>query len=77
MLNYSQLRCFIKIVEYLSYKQVSAELCISTTVVSKQIKNLENQISERLFFRNTRNVQLITFGIIMFDKCQSLLKEGK
>ncbi|MFV9957915.1 MAG: LysR family transcriptional regulator [Francisella endosymbiont of Hyalomma scupense] len=60
ILNYSQLRCFIKIVKYLSYKQVSDELCILTTVVSKQIKNLENQISERLFLRNTRNVQLIT-----------------
>lgn len=75
MLNYSQIKCFLKVAKYLNYKQAADELCLSTTAVSKQIKNLENQINQKLFIRNTRNVKLTPFGIMMLDKCQKINQE--
>ncbi|WP_454785549.1 LysR family transcriptional regulator [Legionella sp. WA2024007413] len=75
MLNFSQLRCFIKVAEYLSYNRAAAELCITPTAVSKQVKNLEDQLGEKLFIRDTRKVQLTVFGVVLLEKFQKLLAE--
>ncbi|MCE0722526.1 LysR family transcriptional regulator [Legionella resiliens] len=75
MFNLSQLRCFIKVAEYLNYNRAAEELGITATAVSKQIKNLENQLGDKLFIRDTRKVQLTLFGILLLEKCQRLLQE--
>ena len=75
MLNYLQIKYFIKVAEHLNYKNATDDLCISPTAVSKQIIALENYLSEKLFYRNTRNVELTPFGIIMLDKCKKLIQE--
>lgn len=75
MLNYLQIKYFIKVAEHLNYKNASDDLCISPTAVSKQIIALESYLSEKLFYRNTRKVELTPFGIMMLDKCQKLIQE--
>ncbi len=75
MLNFSQLRCFIKVAEYLNYNRAAEELCITATAVSKQIKNLESQLGEKLFIRDTRKVQLTVFGFTLLEKCQKLFRQ--
>ncbi|WP_150466627.1 LysR family transcriptional regulator [Francisella sp. SYW-9] len=75
MLNYSQIKYFLKVAQHLNYKNAADDLCISPTAVSKQIIALENYLSEKLFYRNTRNVELTPFGIIMLDKCKKLIQE--
>lgn len=75
MLNYLQIKYFIKVAEHLNYKNAADDLCISPTAVSKQIIALESYLSEKLFYRNTRNVELTPFGIMMLDKCQKLIQE--
>lgn len=77
MINYSQIKCFIKVAEHLNYNRAAADLCISVTAVSKQIKNLEKQVSDQLFLRTTRNVELTAFGILMLEKCQRLAQESE
>ncbi|CAM2975425.1 transcriptional regulator [Legionella steigerwaltii] len=75
MLNFSQLRCFIKVAELLNYNRAAEELSITATAVSKQIKNLEHQLGEQLFVRDTRKVQLTAFGFMLLEKCQQLFHE--
>lgn len=76
MLNFSQLRCFVTVAEYLNFNKAADELCITATAVSKQIKSLENQFGEALFIRHTRKVQLTDFGAILLEKSRQLLKEA-
>lgn len=71
MINHTQIKYFLKVAQYLNYKNAAEDLCISPTAVSKQIIALENYLSEKLFYRNTRNVELTPFGEIMLDKCKN------
>ncbi|STY28258.1 transcriptional regulator [Legionella wadsworthii] len=75
MLNLAQLNCFIQVAEYLNYNRAAEALHITPTAVSKHIKNLEQQIGEKLFIRNTRHVQLTLFGLTFREKCHSLLQQ--
>lgn len=75
MLNFSQLRCFIKVAELLNYNRAAEELSVTATAVSKQIKNLEQQFGEQLFIRDTRKVQLTAFGFMLLEKCRNLFHE--
>jgi|GEM_PF-6119272 len=77
MLHYFQIKCFLKVAEYLNYNRAAGDLCVSVTAVSKQIKNLEQQFSEKLFIRTTRSVELTAFGSIMLEKCQKLILESQ
>ncbi|MED7787473.1 LysR family transcriptional regulator [Francisella sp. 19X1-34] len=76
MLNHTQIKYFVKVAQHLNYKNAAKDLCISPTAVSKQIIALENYLSEKLFYRDTRNVELTPFGIIMLDKCKKLIQEA-
>lgn len=76
MINYSQIRCFLKVAEYLNYNRAADDLCLSVTAVSKQVKNLEQRLHERLFIRNTRHVELTPFGQLMIEKFERLVQES-
>lgn len=76
MLNLSQVNCFIKVAAYLNFNRAAEALCITATAVSKQIKNFETQVGEKLFVRNTRKVRLTAFGSILLEKCETLLHES-
>ena len=54
MQNLSQLNCFIKVAEFKNFTMAAKMLHLSTTAVSKQIKNLEHLIGEQVLIRNTR-----------------------
>ncbi|MED7819422.1 MULTISPECIES: LysR family transcriptional regulator [unclassified Francisella] len=75
MLNYSQIKYFVKVAEYLNYRKAADNLCVSPTAVSKQVIAFESYLSEKLFYRNTRKVELTPFGITMLDKCKKLTQE--
>lgn len=71
----SQLACFLKVAEYQSFTLAAASLHITTTAVSKQIKNLESSIKEPLFIRSTRMVTLTDMGELLYKRCKILSDE--
>lgn len=71
----SQLSCFLKVAEYQSFSLAAASLHITTTAVSKQIKNLESTIKEPLFIRTTRSVTLTDIGEMLYKRCKILDEE--
>lgn len=71
----SQLACFLKVAEFQNFSLAAASLHITTTAVSKQIKNLESEIKEPLFIRTTRSVTLTDIGEMLYKRCKVLNDE--
>jgi len=74
MKNIGQIYSFVKVAELGSFTQAAEALCITTTAVSKQIKNFEHHLNEQLFIRHTREVRLTEFGETLYGQCKDLLK---
>lgn len=58
----NQIKYFLGIVEWKSFSRAAGELYISQSSLSKQIKSLENELGEKLFFRNGPRVELTDYG---------------
>jgi LysR family glycine cleavage system transcriptional activator len=56
------LRTFESAARHLSFKDAAEELCVSTTTVSNQIRQLEKDWGFKLFYRHTRAVSLTERG---------------
>lgn len=61
------LRSFEAAARHLSFKQAAAELCVSPTTVSNQIRGLERDWGCKLFHRYTRAVTLTERGQALAD----------
>lgn len=66
------LRAFEAAARRLSFKDAAAELHVTPTAVSHQIKQLESYLSLKLFERGTRQVMLTTQGARLYP----VLREG-
>lgn len=75
MQNLGQLVCFIKVAEFKNFSLAAKILHLSTTAVSKQIKNLEHLIGEQVFIRSTRTVRLTEFGELFYQRCKAVDNE--
>ena len=56
------LECFEAAARHLSFTQAGAELCLTQSAVSRQIKNLEQFLGLQLFVRSKQGVSLSTEG---------------
>lgn len=60
------LRAFEAAARHLSFKHAAAELSLTPTAISHQIRQLEDRIGVRLFVRGTRRVDLTPAGQSLF-----------
>ncbi|GAA5130274.1 LysR family transcriptional regulator [Luteolibacter yonseiensis] len=67
------LRYFVAVAEELSFRKAADRLNVSRPALSKQIKDLENEISVKLLHRDTVNVSLTKAGEIFLEDSQQLL----
>ncbi|MGQ3889265.1 LysR family transcriptional regulator [Legionella sp. CNM-1927-20] len=72
--NHSQIRCFLKVAQG-NFTLAAQALHLTTTAISKQIKNLEQNLGEQLFHRSTRQVKLTEFGILFYQRCKLIVDE--
>jgi DNA-binding transcriptional LysR family regulator len=67
------LRYFVAVAEELSFRKAAERLHVSRPALSKQIKDLEDEIAVKLLDRDTVNVSLTKAGEIFLEDSQKLL----
>jgi LysR family transcriptional regulator, benzoate and cis,cis-muconate-responsive activator of ben and cat genes len=70
------LRYFVAVAEELSFRKASQRLNISRPALSKQIKDLENEIAVKLLERDTVSVSITKAGEIFLEDAQRLLVQA-
>lgn len=70
------LRYFVAVGEDLNFRKASSRLNISRPALSKQIKDLEEELSVRLLDRNTKSVRLTKAGEIFLKDSRLLLENA-
>lgn len=80
MLSMKHLRMmaiFAKVAETGSFKQAAEQLDMVPSVVSKQVRDLENELGLQLIFRSTRSIRLSEVGKTFLVSCNRMLKEAE
>ena len=70
-----QLQYFQAIQKFMSFSLAAEDMCISQSSISKQIIALENELSVKLFSRNTRNISLTSAGTEFAVHARRILEE--
>ena len=70
--NSSDLLLFTYLVEHKSFTALANQLDMNKSVVSKRIKNLENQLKTQLLIRNTRSLELTEAGRLLYERTHKL-----
>lgn len=82
-----QLKYFLKLAETLNFSEASRELFITQSTLSQQILNLERELDQQLFLRNSHEVVLTEAGQMLvpmareglyaIDNCQQQMQDLK
>ncbi|MDO4906116.1 MAG: LysR family transcriptional regulator [Lautropia sp.] len=72
-----KLKYFCLAAETLNFRESAERLNISPSVVSRVVNELEAELGEPLFKRNTRNVRLTAFGEQFLQKARQLLTDSE
>ncbi|MDX2163061.1 MAG: LysR substrate-binding domain-containing protein [bacterium] len=73
-MNLFQLEYFVIVSEELHFARAAERLHVAQPSLSFQIKQLEEELGVRLFYRTTRRVELTHAGRIFLDKVQIVLR---
>jgi DNA-binding transcriptional LysR family regulator len=68
-----QLRYFIALAQDLHFHKAAAKLFIVQPALTRQIKNLEEELGIKLFERNKRNVALTEGGVFFLKEAKNIL----
>src|SRR5271156_4689887 len=69
-------RYFIAVAEYLNFTKAAQQLHIAQPPLSRQIRQLEEDLGVTLFSRNKRSVALTTAGQIFLDEARKLVVQA-
>lgn len=75
MIDFELYRIFVVVAEEENITKASERLNISQPALTKQIKNLENQLSAKLFERKNKGVELTAFGKELYEKLKNPIEE--
>lgn len=77
MINkFDSLRYFVTAAETLHFRQTALKMSVSPQVITRVISELEQELGEKLFHRDTRNIKLTPFGEQILPKAQKLLADS-
>ncbi|MCB0685972.1 MAG: LysR family transcriptional regulator [Saprospiraceae bacterium] len=74
LMNSKQLEYFLVLAGDLHFGKASIKLFISQPALSKQIRDLENELGVSLFDRNNRNVKLTPAGIFLKGEAELMVE---
>lgn len=72
-----QLRYFIKVAETLNFSAASKELSITQSTLSQQISQLERELSQQLFQRNSHEVMLTEAGLTLLPYARETVNSAE
>ncbi len=75
MINFELYRIFVAVAEEENITRASEKLLISQPAITKQIKNLEEQLSIKLFERRSKGVSLTEEGKKLYEGLKNPIDE--
>lgn len=75
MIDFELYRIFVAVADEENITRASEKLNISQPAITKQIKNLENQLSIKLFERRSKGVALTNEGKKIYEKLKNPIEE--
>jgi len=75
MKDLNSLKVFVRVAQFLSFKDAAANLGLTPSAVSKTITRLESELGVVLLQRTTRSVGLTDDGQLFFKNCKQILGE--
>lgn len=76
-LNLKSVQVFVSVAEHRSFRAAAEQLRLSQSVISTQIKRLEEQLGVSLFLRTTRSVRLTAEGEQLLESAARAMQELK
>ena len=70
------IRYFLAVAEYLNFSKASQELHIAQPPLSRQIRQLEDDLGVALFVRNKRRIVLTKAGRVFLDEARKLVVQA-
>ncbi|MBM9532152.1 LysR family transcriptional regulator, partial [Desulfoprunum benzoelyticum] len=67
----------VEVARQKSFTKASEILGIGASTLSRRIKLLEERMGARLFYRDTRNVELTDNGRLLLERCEFLMEEAQ
>lgn len=75
MISLKQFKYFVEIVEAGSYSRAAEKLYIAQSALSRQIKELEDELQTQLLTRDSRQFELTSAGQVFFDRAKRILDD--
>lgn len=71
-INLNLYKVFYNVAVAGSFKEAAEKLCVSQPAISKQIKNLEENLGVKLFYRFNKGIELTNEGKILFKQIEKM-----
>ena len=71
-INLNLYKVFYWVATLSSFKKASDKLCVSQPAISKQIKNLEEILGVKLFFRLNKGIKLTKEGLMLLEQVEKM-----
>lgn len=75
MISIKQFRYFVEIVDAGSYSRAAEKLYIAQSALSRQIKELENEVQSLLLMRDARHIELTPAGQVFYERSKRILED--
>jgi DNA-binding transcriptional LysR family regulator len=75
MNKFKEMQVFCRIVELGTFAAVAREMEVSAMMISKYIKQLENDLGVTLINRQTRKLQITEIGNNYYRQCKKILED--
>lgn len=76
-LNFLSIEYFLRVAETLNFTEAARELYISQPALSKQIRQLEEELGVKLLKRDTKQVELTDGGRIIYDEWKDMVRRSE